>query len=132
MSSPSTLAVARRLEGQGGTIYDRSDTVVCVASTSISITARTRGRTSIGTAMRSAPTPLSRRWTIFREHTRVISRKRRRYAKRHGHSRVPDSYCAGELQLGTWVSKQRSKHERLSPERKRRLEKLPGWVWRVS
>ena len=53
------------------------------------------------------------------------------YIKRHGDARVPHSYVAEKHRLGGWVRKQRSRNARrtLDPDRKRRLEMLPGWIW---
>lgn len=59
----------------------------------------------------------------------------RRYADREGHTFVPKHYttCDGYL-LGRWVSIQRSpdSKRRLSPQKRRMLEKLPAWVWNAS
>jgi len=59
----------------------------------------------------------------------------RTYAEREGHTFVP-RHCTtpdGYL-LGRWVSDQRSpdSKRRLSPQQRRLLEKLPGWVWGAS
>jgi Helicase associated domain len=53
------------------------------------------------------------------------------YIKRHGDARVPHSYVAEKHRLGGWDRKQRSRNARrtLDPDRKRRLEMLPGWIW---
>jgi hypothetical protein len=54
------------------------------------------------------------------------------FAERKRHSRVPDEYRDDDgFPLGHWVGIQRRfrKQGRLSDERARRLEALPGWVW---
>jgi superfamily II DNA or RNA helicase len=53
------------------------------------------------------------------------------YVKVHGNARVPDSYTAGDFDLGTWVGLQRRGHAKgvLEPDRERRLEDLPDWTW---
>ena len=53
------------------------------------------------------------------------------YAKEHRTSRVPYSYKANGVNLGVWVSEQRSQYAKgkLDPTRQKRLERLPGWTW---
>jgi superfamily II DNA or RNA helicase len=52
------------------------------------------------------------------------------FAKEHGHCRVPDKYKTGEgYGLGSWVSNQRIRKDRLDSGRRQRLEALPGWSW---
>ena len=57
----------------------------------------------------------------------------RRFAKRQGHARVPFAHREGEIPLGWWVDTQRQfrAHARLSRERARLLERVPGWTWNV-
>lgn len=55
-----------------------------------------------------------------------------RYVEREGYSMVPSKYLTDEgHSLGSWVNIQRKAHGKgeLSLERKRLLEKLPGWEW---
>jgi hypothetical protein len=51
------------------------------------------------------------------------------FLKREGHCRVPEPYQANGLKLGVWVGSQRSRKDRLSPDRLKRLNSL-GFVWR--
>jgi hypothetical protein len=51
------------------------------------------------------------------------------FAAEHGNARVPDKFVSGGVQLGSWVSRQRSDYikGKMDPERKQRLEEVPGW-----
>jgi len=51
------------------------------------------------------------------------------YVTRMGDALVPVDYVEGDFRLGQWVRGQRSRRERLEPERRSRLEAVPGWVW---
>jgi superfamily II DNA or RNA helicase len=54
------------------------------------------------------------------------------YVDREGHARVPNSYITSDgFKLGNWVSSRRMdyKKSKLSEDRIRALEELPGWSW---
>ena len=52
------------------------------------------------------------------------------YVQAEGSARVPQRHrTADGFRLGTWVGSQRSKHDRLSADRRKRLEAVDGWVW---
>ncbi|QXE92797.1 Helicase associated domain protein [Geomonas subterranea] len=51
------------------------------------------------------------------------------YVRREGHARVPTSHKESNFNLGGWANQQRSRKNRLTNERRQRLEALPGWTW---
>ena len=54
------------------------------------------------------------------------------YVQAEGHARVPSPYRTAEgYRLGQWVGSQRKTKDRLSAERRGRLEALSGWVWKA-
>jgi predicted helicase len=54
------------------------------------------------------------------------------FAKEHGHCRVVDTYKTDDgFRLGFWVSNQRANKNAMGPNRRQRLESLPGWSWAV-
>jgi len=55
------------------------------------------------------------------------------FVSKHGHSRVPISHTTeDDFKLGRWVSTRRYEFKRgkLSEDRTRELESLPGWSWK--
>ena len=55
-----------------------------------------------------------------------------KFVAEHGHALVPVAYKVGSYRLGGWVMTQRAAFVdgTIDPERKRRLEDVPGWTWK--
>ncbi|MBK7024416.1 MAG: helicase associated domain-containing protein [Sulfuritalea sp.] len=52
------------------------------------------------------------------------------FAGRESHCKVPATFNAADgYPLGRWVVRQRGQGNSMTPERKARLESMPGWVW---
>jgi Helicase associated domain len=58
----------------------------------------------------------------------------RRFADREGHPQVPKRHVEDGFRLGMWLSGQRSSYAkgRMSPDRVRRFEQIPRWVWDIK
>jgi hypothetical protein len=50
------------------------------------------------------------------------------FKTREGHCRVPQRHIEGTFNLGAWVARQRATKDRISPERRKRLDEI-GFVW---
>ena len=67
--------------------------------------------------------PLTDKWNEAFERLKA-------YAKENDHARAPKGFKTNDrFALGTWVSVQRRSKDSLTPQKKRVLESLPGWVW---
>jgi hypothetical protein len=73
-------------------------------------------------------------WGLRNERWEQGVSKLKEFAEREGHARVHVAHLEDGYKLGQWASVQRILFAagRLSDERQRRLESLPGWVWRAA
>ena len=53
------------------------------------------------------------------------------FVEHHGHARVPRPCTMDGYRVGAWINGQRNKYSNgtLDADRRRRLQKLPGWTW---
>jgi superfamily II DNA or RNA helicase len=66
-------------------------------------------------------------WTAREDAWEDAFAKLRSFVEREGHARVPDEWIEDGVLLGRWVDGQRTRA--LRPERRARLEAVPGWTW---
>jgi superfamily II DNA or RNA helicase len=66
-------------------------------------------------------------WTAREDAWEEAFAKLRSFVEREGHARVPDEWIEDGVRLGRWVDGQRTRA--LRPERRARLEAVPGWTW---
>lgn len=72
-------------------------------------------------------------WNAFDGRWEERFAKLKQFVEREGHAAVPGGHIEDEFTLGAWVTNQRRllRKGQLSDERRRRLEALQGWVWRL-
>ncbi|RAU98777.1 helicase [Mycobacterium colombiense] len=70
-------------------------------------------------------------WTLSEDVWEERCALLEKFAAREGHTRVPQKHVEEGIRLGIWVSVQRrdALADVMPPERRKRLEELPGWAW---
>lgn len=51
------------------------------------------------------------------------------FEKREGHALVPQGFKEDGVNLGSWVGEQRANRAKMTTERRKLLESVPGWSW---
>lgn len=72
-------------------------------------------------------------WSVKRDQWEAGFAALERYVAREKDAKVPTRHQEDGYSLGMFVQKQRQRYQsgQLSAERRRRLESVPGWQWRV-
>ena len=69
-------------------------------------------------------------WDPYQEQWEKWFSDLKAFAEREGHCRVPSTYRTPDgYPLDRWAIKQRSRQKTMEPDRRERLEALPGWSW---
>jgi hypothetical protein len=69
-------------------------------------------------------------WEVLSDQWEKNFSHLQRFWEREGHCRVSQHYKTDDgFRLGFWVSHQRANKDSMAPDRRERLEALPGWVW---
>ena len=69
-------------------------------------------------------------WGIFDEKWEMGFSYLKGFSEREGHCRMSATYKTDDgYGLGQWVSVQRKSKDTMEPDRRQRLEVLPGWSW---
>jgi superfamily II DNA or RNA helicase len=71
-------------------------------------------------------------WDLFLDQWEDGFSHLKNFSEREGHCRVPTTYESEDgCRLGRWVVAQRGTKDSMDPDRRQRLEALPGWSWDV-
>ena len=71
-------------------------------------------------------------WDVHSDHGKKGFSHLKKFSEREGHCRVPKGYKTDDdYRLGQWVASQRQTKDTMDPDRRQRLEALPGWSWDV-
>jgi hypothetical protein len=70
-------------------------------------------------------------WNAYESQFQEGLRLLRAFRRREGHALVPASHVEEEFHLGRWVTHLRSRKNEIAAERRRAVEAIRGWTWRV-
>jgi hypothetical protein len=72
-------------------------------------------------------------WAVFSDRWEKSFSHLKEFAERERHCRVPRHHETDDgFVLGYWASDQRNAKDTMDLDRRRRLEALPGWVWKAE